>query len=493
LTYELAHNPKYYSLTTAKSHLTGEVINRYLHIHQSREDLIKRILITRFFTRMIGCTRRCVAWDGLNTLSIVTYEIDKKYKTNYYERFINWLKYVQKEDLCIACAMTDVKGDRSLRPSQQPDKDMYVHVVEKREDGIIVRGAKMHTTGATASHEILVLPTRALRAEDKDYAVTFAVPVDAPGLKLITRATAPRGKREYDFPFTSQTGPTESLTIFDDVFVPWDRVFMCGEWEFAGMLVEIFANYHRLAATACKSAVASEIFAGIAALLAEYNNVERAEHIQEKLTHLVISGEMLFGCATAAAVFGEPMGPGTYVPNSIYTNVEKYLAVKHVYEDIGIVQDIGGGAISTCPTERDYLNPKTKPYIYKYLKAKANVPTEHRFRAIKLAEDLTVYGMVGWLTTVTCHGGGSPQAMMVTLYRSIDWQRRKQIAKVLARIEPWENSQSLNLQNMLLAKLKVIFYIFTRSATFITILMSVQLKLNSKRLFYTEFYLNTLF
>lgn len=206
LTYEMAQNPKYWELLTAKSHLTGERINRFTHIHQNKDDLIKKVQMTRMYARYCCCIQRCMAVDALNALSIVTYEMDKKYKTNYFENFTSYLRRFQKEDIAATCAMTDVKGDRSLRPSEQVDPDLYLRVVEKREDGIVVRGAKAHTTAAVASNDIIIMPTRALREKDKDYAVAFAVPVDVEGLKFVARSTVPREMGKMDAPFRSRWG-----------------------------------------------------------------------------------------------------------------------------------------------------------------------------------------------------------------------------------------------------------------------------------------------
>jgi len=436
LTYEIAHNPKYRELATAKSHLTSEVISRFNHIHQSNDDLLKKLQLTRALTRFAGCVARCVGWDALNTLSIVAYEIDRKYKTGYYENFVNYLKYVQKEDLALACAMTDVKGDRSLRPADQQDKDMYVHIVEKRENGIVVRGAKIHITAALVSNEIIVMPTRAMREKDKDYAVAFAIPVDTPGLKFVAVSSLLSGVDEAEAPFSSKWGSTESLIIFDDVFVPWDRVFMCGEWEFAGLAAELFASYHRFSYCGCKAGV-GDILTGIASLLAEYNNVEHADHIWGKLTDMACTTEIIYACGIAAAVRGRPLGPGTYVPDVTYSNIGKYVSGTHVYDEIYRLHDIGGGLVATAPSAKDYYHPELRAYLEKYLKGKVDVPTEHRYKAFKLAQDFAA-ASIGPYLVASCHGGGSPQMEKLVIYRLYDWQRRKQIAKVLAGIEPWE-------------------------------------------------------
>jgi aromatic ring hydroxylase len=444
LTYEFAHHPKYRELATAKSHLTSEVISRFNHIHQSNDDLLKKLQLTRALTRFAGCVARCVGWDALNTLSIVAYEIDRKYKTGYYENFVNYLKYVQKEDLALACAMTDVKGDRSLRPADQQDKDMYVRVVEKRENGIVVRGAKAHISGVMVSNEIIVMPTRAMREKDKGYAVAFAIPVDTPGVIMVGRTTAPREVGKMDAPFRSKWGASEAFVIFDDVFVPWDRVFMCGEWEFTGMLVEIFATYHRFSYAGCKPGMC-DLIIGTAALLAEYNNVEHADHIQRKLTDMVMTSETVYACGVAAAAQGKPMGPGTYVPDVLYSNIVKHTVATKIYEEFQRIHDIGGGLVVTTPSEKDFNHPKLRPYLEKYLKGKADVLAEHRVRAFKLAEDLTAHGFAGWLMVVSCHGGGSPEAQRLTIFRSYNFNKRKELAKCMSGIKPLEECLTLEM------------------------------------------------
>ncbi len=438
LTYELAHDPRYDGLTTAVSHITGEKINRFTHIHQSTDDLVKKVQMTRMYARYCVCIQRCMAIDALNALSIVTYEIDKKYGTNYYQNFLKYIEWFQRNDIMATCAMTDVKGDRRLRPSKQPDPDLYVHVVEKGDDGIVVRGAKCHTTAGVPSNELIVLPTRALTEDDKDYAVAFAVPVDAKGLKFVARSTVPRERGKIDAPFRTKWGVTETVTIFDDVFVPWERVFMCGEWEFAWPVVDLFAIYHRHSYCGCKPAV-TDMLTGVAALLAEYNGVEQAPHIREKLTDMACTAEQMYACGIAASVRGKPMGPGTYVPDRVLVNIGKYIAGTHIYEEIYRVHDVAGGLAITCPSEKDYFHPEVHPYLEKYLKGVAEVPTEHRVRAFKLAEDLTAHGFAGWIMVASCHGGGSPEAQRITIYRDYDFETRKKIAKCLAGIEPMEN------------------------------------------------------
>ncbi len=244
-TYELAQG----EIMTTTSHLTGERINRFTHIHQSTADLVQKSRMERLMGAYTGtCFQRCAGMDALNTLSVVTYDIDRKHGTPYYERFLKFLKYVQSEDLVCDAAMTDSKGDRRLRPAQQADPDLYVHVVREEEDGIVVRGAKLHQTGALNSHEIIVVPTRAMREEDKDYAISFAIPSDSKGVVYIYGRQPSDTRKLEGKTFDVGNlfyGGHECLMVLDDVFVPWERVFMYREYEFAAELVEKFASYHR--------------------------------------------------------------------------------------------------------------------------------------------------------------------------------------------------------------------------------------------------------
>ena len=287
-TYEMADRPEYEDLMTATSHITGKKINRFTHIHQDTFDLIKKAKMGRMLGAHTGCCfQRCVGTDSLNALSIVTYNIDQKFKTNYHGRFIDYLTYVQEEDLTCDGAMTDPKGNRSLPPHKQEDPDMFMHIVEEQKQGIVVRGAKAHQTGAVNSHEIIVMPTIAMREADRNYAVSFALPSDTKGIKYIMgRQSCDTRKLEDSMLDRGNIlyGGHEALCIFEDVFVPWERVFMCREYEFAGQLVEKFASYHRQS-YACKSGV-GDVLIGATQTAAEYNGVQKASHIKDKIIEM---------------------------------------------------------------------------------------------------------------------------------------------------------------------------------------------------------------
>lgn len=437
LTYDLAQDPQYEDLMTATSHLSGKKINRFTHIHQSTDDLIKKSKMGRLLGSLTGCCfQRCVGMDAINALSIVTYDIDQKFGTDYNKNFLKYLEFVQENDLTCDGAMTDPKGDRSLSPSQQPDPDAFMHVVQERDDGIVVRGAKAHQTGAVNSHEIIIMPTISMREEDKDWAVSFALPADAEGITYImgrqscdTRkledGMMDRGNHIY--------GGHESLVVFDNVFVPWDRIFMFKEWEFAGRLVENFASYHRQS-YACKAGV-GDVLIGAAQTAAQYNGVAKASHVKDKLIEMNHLNETLFCGSLACASQGGKEPSGTYLVDTLLANVCKQNVTRFPYEISRLAQDIAGGLMVTMPSEQDLRSPEVGHWVKKYFKANPEVSTENRMRILRLIENLTLgTAAVGYLTE-SMHGAGSPQAQRIMIARQVNMAQKQKVAKKLAGIE----------------------------------------------------------
>nr|WP_320191253.1 4-hydroxyphenylacetate 3-hydroxylase family protein [uncultured Desulfobacter sp.] len=437
-TYEFSLMPEYEDLLTATSHLTGKTINRFCHIHQNTEDLVKKTKMGRLMGSLTGCCfQRCVGMDAINALSMTTYDIDAKYDTQYYERFNKYLGYVQENDLTCDGAMTDPKGDRSLPPHKQADPDMFMHVVKETDDGIIVRGAKAHQTGAVNSHEIIVMPTISMRQEDADYAISFALPSDAEGITYImgrqscdTRklesGQMDRGNRIY--------GGHEALVVFDNVFVPWERVFMCREYEFAGQLVEQFASYHRQS-YACKAGV-GDVLIGAAQVAAEYNGAQKASHIKDKIIEMNHLNETLFCGSVACAAQGHKEPSGTYLVDTLLANVCKQNVTRFPYEIARLAQDIAGGLMVTLPSEEDLRSKEVGPLMEKYFKGNADVPTEDRMKILRLIENLTLgTAAVGYLTE-SMHGAGSPQAQRIMIARQTNMEAKKKVAKKLCGIDP---------------------------------------------------------
>jgi len=435
-TYELAHMPEHEDLMTATSHITGKKINRFTHIHQNITDLVKKSKMGRLLGRKTGCCfQRCVGMDSMNALSIVTYNIDETKGTEYNKRFLKFLEYVQENDLTCDGAMTDPKGDRSLPPHKQSDPDLYMHVVEERDDGIVVRGAKAHQTGATNSHEIIVMPTIAMREEDADYAISFAVPSDTKGIYyIIGRQSCDTRKLENGKMDQGNIyfGGQEALVVFDDVFVPWDRVFIYKDHEFIGQLVESFASYHRQS-YACKVGV-GDVIIGAAQTIAEYNGAEKASHIKDKIIEMNHLNETLYSGCISCASEGHKTPSGTYLVNILLANVHKQNVTRFPYELSRLAQDIAGGLMVTLPSEKDLESPETGKWIEKYYTTKPDVDPRDRMRILRLIENLTLgTAAVGYLTE-SMHGAGSPQAQRIMIARNVNMDEKKKAAKELCGI-----------------------------------------------------------
>ncbi|MBM4446498.1 MAG: 4-hydroxybutyryl-CoA dehydratase [Chloroflexi bacterium] len=434
LTYDMALAPEFEELLSATSHLTGEKINRYTHIHHSHDDLVKKVKMLRALGQQTGsCFQRCVGHDGLNSVYSITYDIDQEMGTDYHKRLVSLLKEVQSKDLMISGAMTDVKGDRRLSPSQQKDPDLYVHVVEKKKDGIVVSGAKAHITGAVNSHGHLVMPTAAMKAEDADYAVCFYVPVDAPGvIHIFGRQTndtrkcncfLDQGNAEYGI-----VGG-EALIVFDKAFVPWEHVFMCGEYEFAYELVERFATAHRQNYGGCKTGLADALI-GATYALSQVQGTDRASHVRDKLVEMVHLTETLYCCSIACSCQGYALPAGSYMADPLLANVTKLNVTRHIYEIARLAQDITGGMLATAPSEMDWKDKRVGKYVDKYMKGVADVPTETRMRLIRLLEAMTC----GTALVESMHGAGSPQAQRIMIERRANLERKKRLAEKLAKI-----------------------------------------------------------
>jgi len=436
-TYELAEKPEYEQLLTATSHLTGKKVNRFCHIHQSLDDLVKKSKMGRLLGAYTGsCFQRCVGMDTLNALSMVTYDTDQKYGTEYNKRFLEYLRYVQDEDLVCCGAMTDAKADRSLRPADQPDPDQYLHVVEEKSDGIRVRGAKLHQTGAANSHEIIVMPTRAMREEDKDYAVAFALPSDTKGIMYIYgRQSCDTRKMEKGNIDTGNIlyGGQECMVVFEDAFVPWDRVFMYREYDFSGDLVEKFAAYHRQS-YACKAGI-GDVLIGATELIAEYQGTARASHIRDRILEMIHLNETLACGSLTCAHEGHREPSGTYFVNPLWANVAKLNVTRFPYEISRLAQEVAGGIMVTMPSEKDLNDPTVGKYVAKYLKGVEGVPVEHRIRILRLIENIALgMGAVCYLTE-SMHGAGSPQAQKIMIGRTADIDGMKGAAKRLCGIK----------------------------------------------------------
>ena len=435
MTYALAADKEYRDLATATSHLTGRTISRFTHVHQSVEDLIKKIKFLRVLGQKTGtCFQRCVGHDGINAVYSVTYEIDKKYGTDYFERLKDWLVYIQDENLMVVGAMTDPKGDRSRGPADQPDPDQYVHVVGRRDDGIVIRGAKVHQTGGVNSHEILLMPTTAMDEPSKDYAVTCAIPVDTPGITMIFGRQASDDRRDKKEridsgkPVFGAVGG-EALIVFEDVFVPKERVFMDGETDFTSPLVYRFAAHHRANYGACKTGL-MDVLTGAVSYLTQVQGTAKASHVKDKVTEMIHLCETLYSSSIACSAEGWPTESGAYMVDTMLANICKQNVTRFHFEVARLALDLAGGFIATLPSQYDLESEDVGHLVKKYFSGVEGIPTEHRMKIARLIEAMTG----GTALVESMHGAGSPQAQRIMILREGALERKIKLAQALLGI-----------------------------------------------------------
>jgi len=434
-TYRLAMEEP--ALASATSTLSGRPVNRFLHVTESANDVVMQNRMQRALGQRTGtCFQRCVGMDALNSVFSVTFDVDAARGTDYHVRFQAFVRHMQDENFVIGGAMTDPKGDRSKGPSEQEDPDLFVRVVERRPDGLVLRGAKAHQTGCLNSHWLVVMPTMRLTAADKGYAVVAAIPVDAPGITYIygrqscdTRALEGGEIDQGNAKFAGQ----EALVVLEDVFVPYSHVFLDGEWEFAASLVERFTAYHRRSYV-CKAGV-GDVLIGAAATIADYNGVAKASHIRDKLVEMTHLNETIYGAGIAASHESTKTPAGNYQPDDMLANVCKHNVTRYPYEISRLAQDLAGGLMVTLPSDKDFENEITGPILQKYMKGRPGVSVDSRRRMLRLVENMTLgRNAVGYLTE-SLHGAGSPQAQRVQIHRLMNVEQKKSLAKRLAGVE----------------------------------------------------------
>ncbi len=422
-TYELAHDPAYRELATAHSALSNIRVNRFCHLFEEPQDLIRKVELQRVLGRLTGtCFQRCVGMDGLNALFIATWEAGKDAHT----RFVQWLRGVQHRDEVICGAMTDAKGDRRKRPAAQPDQ--FLRIVERRDGGVVLRGAKLHQTGAANSHQILVMPGMAMRPGEEEFVVAAAMPVDAPGITMVLGRQPSDGRKGGVDAGNAKYGGQEVVVLFDDVFVPGSRVFLDGELAPAATLVEAFAGYHRASYGGCKPGNL-DVLIGASRLLARLHGVEQASHIRDKLVEMAHLTETVHGVGLAASARSHQHKAGPWQVDQILANVCKHNVTRIPYEIVRLAEDLAGGLVATMPSLADLQHPEFGEQL------RRAVGGEERAKLLRLVEWMS-YGAGAVPLRIECmHGAGSPQAQRIVLERNIDWETRVQHARRLAGLD----------------------------------------------------------
>jgi len=435
--FDASQQTEYKEILTTKSTLTGKQISRYLSLITSPEDMIANLRMKRLMFNLTGtCTGgRCAGFNALNAMWAATYDIDHEFGTQYHSRIKTWLQDAQERDITLSGALTDAKGDRSKTPSQQVDPDMSLHVVEEKKDGIVVRGAKVMICGVAAANELFIMPGTGYKEEDKDYAISFVIPRDSKNLTIV-ETRRPSDTREQEVGFDAPVdigGITQSYLLFEDVFVPIERVFMCREFGSSLKAVMNFIAPYRAAIGGCVAGQ-GDVMIGAAALMARANGLSE-KVFREKITQMIINNETTFGMGIAAGALGSRHPSGIWIPNALLSNVNKIHVATLPYETKRLAQDIAGGIAETgcLPSCTDINDPKYGELLKKYLKA--NCSGESRAKIARLIEWLTIgSGVPGCM-----HGGGSPDGAKLVVNASSDINRYIDLAKRLANIK--ENIQ----------------------------------------------------
>ncbi len=432
-TYALANDPEGKKYLVARSELTGEDVSRFVKFYMSPDDLLAKIRMLKFLAQRIGgCYMRCTGMDAISSVGIEIYRCDQKHGTGYFKRFQNFLSMVQKNDYCVFSGVTDVKGDRSLRPAQQKDPDMYLRIVNKDRKGITVRGAKIHQTGSLLAHWGIVVPARNMTGEDKDYAVSFAFPTDVEGvIHIYGRGTLEMRPMQGCDMGNTRYSKFAPMVIFQDAFIPWENVFLAGEAEYAGPMVINFGNFHRHSHGGCKCGV-GDVLVGAAALAADYNGLPNVSHINAKIVEMLKTTMSIYGCSVAASIESKKTESGIYAVDPVLSNTSKLYEGKELHEAIRMMIEIAGGMVADIPSDKDFANPEIGPLLTKYLKGVDGVSTEDRVRLFRLIEKLAFESRE---IVSNIHGAGSPETHKMTVLRNVDLNRMKKLAKDLAGIK----------------------------------------------------------
>src|SRR5208282_1224917 len=415
--FEMAENKEYRAMAVYEEN--GNEFSRYFKLPRTAEDLLLRSQLIETATTLGGTLVvliKEIGTDALFALHLVAHEMDQRKGTGYLDRVHKFYEYARGDDLAISVAQTDVKGDRSKSPLEQAHPDYYLRIVGETQN------------------EVIVLPTRAMKEDESAYAVAFAIPLNTKGLKLISSSYgAHHGDSQFDFPLASKHRMIETLTVFDDVVVPHDRVFLKGEWEFAGEMAKTFVEFHRFTAISYKLPLVDALI-GAALLMAEYNGLERAKHVQDKLARLISYAETLRALVRLAAIDCESGALGIALPRTLTVNMAKLHFATNFHQMLAYLQDIAGGLVVTGPSEADLGSPDIGKYIRRYLGGRGDMPVNNRLKAINLVKELTATDFSGYQAVLAIHAEGSIEAEKLAMVREHGSLRCKQLAKRLAGI-----------------------------------------------------------
>lgn len=430
VTYDLAHVTDHAAIMTARQGTSGKLVNRMIHVDENSTDLLYKLEAVRLVCKISGCAQRYLTHDAFAGIFQATKRTDEAHGADYHQRFIAYMHEAQDKDLTLGVAMTDAKGDRSMRPGLQPNRDAYVHIKERRKDGIVISGTKAIVTGAPYMHEFLVMPCRTHTPEDADFAVCCAVPVDAEGVTIVARRAGRPG--EAAAKFSGKYGQSTGVVMFEDVFVPWDRVFLAGETEEGGFLTTTYATHHRHSCIGARAGF-GDLLIGAGALMFEANGLDadRHGHVRDQMVELIKIVEGFFACGVAASVYCTKDPAGNVMPDAVFSNVGKLLLATQIYDMHRIAHYVSGGLIVALPGPDEDHNPETAASLAAVLGGRPDIPQAQRMEVARFIEDLTVSNQAGWYSVISLHGGGSPEAMKREIWRNYPVMEKVELVESL--------------------------------------------------------------
>ncbi|MBX9604747.1 MAG: 4-hydroxyphenylacetate 3-hydroxylase [Gammaproteobacteria bacterium] len=406
----------------------GTTAHRVYQVPRTTEELEMRLELGRHMTIVGGVTG---VYMALLQVRDRLEAINPRFAHNIERMYL----YARDNDLRAAEVITDAKGDRSKKAHEQADPDLYVRIVERRNDGIVVRGAKLHITAAALVHELVVMPTKAMRPEEADYAVAFSIPVNTPGVKIINRSFAPADLNEFDYPASARHSMPEGFVVFDDVFIPWDRVFLAGEWQLAGAFAAALGLWERTLGLVIAHHEA-EVMTGLAQLVAEQQGKDRDAHVQDTIAELICYTETIRMGIDYAVRHYDTTPDGMVHPNILGINVTKYYYASHFHQMVKHLQDVAGGLVITLPEEADLRHPEAGAYLRKYLATGPNTDVETRMRVITLIRDMTADAYGGWNLVTALQAGGGLKAQRIMMARTFDMAHARKAALAAAGATP---------------------------------------------------------
>jgi len=374
-----------------------------------------------------------VTYASLMTLLTAADRIEARLPENA-ARIRAWVADAQRRDVRITQCITDAKGDRSRRPSQQDDPDAYVRVVERRDDGVVIRGAKLHISAASMGHELLTIPTKGMKPGEDDYSIAAMVPVNAPGVKIVNTTYAPRHEDVRDFPISGHHHTPEGFVIFDDVFVPSERVMLDGHPELAAVFAHSLGLWERLGGLAAMAS-SYDALVGFAQLVSEANGLANTGHIKEKISEMIINATLIRASLEAAIEDCSITSDGAAFPDELYTNAGKYHGAANYSLMVRHLHDIAGGSILTAPAMADLENDKTGHLVRKYMSTMQSVDGTYRTRLFHAIRDLTADALGGWHAVTNIQAGGGLYAQRIVSRLHYDLDRAKRTALRLAHME----------------------------------------------------------